>query len=51
MIDENELDDKTIGVYESDPQYTEYDSLGDIPHHVIAELKHFFDPNETGCHR
>ncbi len=43
MIDENELDDKIIGVYESDPRYSEYNSLRDIPHHVIAELKHFFE--------
>jgi inorganic pyrophosphatase len=43
MIDDNELDDKIIGVYESDPRYSEYNSLKDIPKHVIAELKHFFE--------
>ena len=43
MIDDKELDDKIIGVYDSDPRYSEYNSLGDIPHHVIAELKHFFE--------
>jgi len=43
MIDENELDDKIIGVYDSDPRFSEYNSLKDIPKHVIAELKHFFE--------
>jgi inorganic pyrophosphatase len=43
MIDEEELDDKIIGVYDSDPRYSEYNSLKDIPKHVITELKHFFE--------
>lgn len=43
MIDDKELDDKIIGVYDSDPRYSEYNSLEDIPKHVIAELKHFFE--------
>jgi inorganic pyrophosphatase len=43
MIDENELDDKIIGVYDSDPRFKEYNSLKDIPKHVVAELKHFFE--------
>ncbi len=43
MIDDEELDDKIIGVYESDPRYSEYNNLRDIPRHVIAELKHFFE--------
>jgi inorganic pyrophosphatase len=43
MIDDKELDDKVIGVYDSDPRYSEYNSLKDVPKHVIAELKHFFE--------
>jgi inorganic pyrophosphatase len=43
MIDENELDDKIIGVYDSDPRYSEYENLKSIPKHVVAELKHFFE--------
>jgi inorganic pyrophosphatase len=43
MIDNKELDDKIIGVYESDPRYSEYNGLKDIPKHVVAELKHFFE--------
>ena len=43
MIDNKELDDKIIGVYDSDPRFSEYNDLSDIPKHVIAELKHFFE--------
>jgi inorganic pyrophosphatase len=43
MIDDKELDDKIIGVYDSDPRYSEYNSLKDIPKHIVAELKHFFE--------
>jgi inorganic pyrophosphatase len=43
MIDNKELDDKIIGVYDSDPRFSEYNDLKDIPRHVIAELKHFFE--------
>ncbi len=43
MIDAKELDDKIIGVYDSDPRYSEYNNLKDIPKHVIVELKHFFE--------
>ena len=43
MIDEKELDDKIIGVYDGDPRFSEYNSLKDIPKHVIAELRHFFE--------
>ncbi len=43
MIDQNELDDKIIGVYERDPRYSEYNSLKDIPKHIRVELKHFFE--------
>jgi inorganic pyrophosphatase len=43
MTDKNELDDKIIGVYDSDPRYSEYHNLENIPKHVTAELKHFFE--------
>jgi inorganic pyrophosphatase len=43
MFDNKELDDKIIGVYDSDPRFSEYNDLKDIPRHVIAELKHFFE--------
>ena len=43
MIDNNELDDKIVAVYDRDPRYSEYNSLKDIPKHVVVELKHFFE--------
>lgn len=43
MMDGDEKDDKIIGVYDHDPRYKEFDSIKDIPTHVIAELKHFFE--------
>ncbi len=43
MIDGTQLDDKIIGVYESDPRYSEYGDFKDIPKHVVMELKHFFE--------
>jgi len=43
MIDDDEKDDKLIGVYDNDPRYKEYQSMKDVPTHVIAELKHFFE--------
>ncbi len=43
MIDNNELDDKIVAVYDRDPRYSEYKSLKDIPKHIVVELKHFFE--------
>jgi inorganic pyrophosphatase len=43
MIDNSELDDKIVAVYDRDPRYSEYNSLKDIPKHVVVELKHFFE--------
>lgn len=43
MQDNGEKDDKIIGVYDCDPRYKEYQSIKDIPTHIIAELKHFFE--------
>ena len=34
---------KLIGVYDNDPRYEEFKSIKDIPRHIIAELKHFFE--------
>ncbi|MBM3232922.1 inorganic diphosphatase [Candidatus Pacearchaeota archaeon] len=43
MIDGEEKDDKLIGVYDCDPRYVEFQSIKDVPRHMIAELKHFFE--------
>ena len=43
MVDGEEKDDKLIGVYDCDPRFKEFMSIKDIPMHIIAELKHFFE--------
>lgn len=43
MTDDDEKDDKIIGVYDCDPRFKEFESIKDIPTHIIAELKHFFE--------
>jgi inorganic pyrophosphatase len=43
MIDSGEQDDKVIGVYDKDPRFAEYQDLGDVPDHIIKEIKHFFE--------
>jgi len=43
MIDDNESDDKIIAVYDCDPRFVEYEGMKEVPKHIIAELKHFFE--------
>lgn len=43
MFDDNEKDDKLIGVYDCDPRFKEYEGMKDVPKHIIVELKHFFE--------
>lgn len=43
MVDDGEKDDKLLAVYNKDPRYAEIEGIKDIPRHIIAELKHFFE--------
>lgn len=43
MVDGGEKDDKIIAVYDGDPRFKEVEGIKDIPKHIIAELKHFFE--------
>lgn len=43
MIDGKDKDDKVVAVYEDDPRFAEVKDVKDIPGHVKAELKHFFE--------
>src|SRR3989344_2141423 len=43
MIDNNEQDDKLIGVYKSDPRFKQFQSIKDVPNHTLEEIKHFFE--------
>jgi len=42
MIDEDLTDDKVIAVPFSDPIWSYYHNLGDLPPHMADEFKHFF---------
>lgn len=43
MVDDGEKDDKIIAVYNHDPRFAEIEGMKDVPKHIIAELKHFFE--------
>ena len=43
MTDEKGPDAKILTVPASDPRYSHYQDLGDVPEHVTAEIGHFFD--------
>lgn len=42
MIDGGKLDDKIIAVPFSDPTYMGVRSMGELPEHIFAEIRHFF---------
>ncbi len=43
MEDERELDEKIIAVPISDPVYSSYSDIGELPRHVVQEMAHFFE--------
>ena len=43
IVDDNERDDKIIAVYDCDPRFIEYEGMKEVPKHIIAELKYFFE--------
>ena len=43
MTDQGDMDDKIIAVHVDDPEYSEYDSLDDLPKHRMIEVKRFFE--------
>jgi inorganic pyrophosphatase len=47
MIDRGEADDKIIAVAEQDPSVSHINDVKDLPDHLIAELKHFFENYKT----
>jgi inorganic pyrophosphatase len=47
MIDRGEADDKIIAVAETDPSVSHINDVEDLPEHLIAELKHFFENYKT----
>ena len=47
MKDEGESDDKIIAVHAHDPEYSNYNSIKDLPQHRLAELRRFFEDYKT----
>jgi inorganic pyrophosphatase len=47
MVDRGEADDKIIAVAEEDASVKDYDDVKDLPDHLRAELKHFFENYKT----
>jgi inorganic pyrophosphatase len=42
LIDKGEYDDKILAVPHTDPLFSEYRDLGDVPKHFLEEAAHFF---------
>ena len=42
MVDNGLEDEKIIAVPFSDPSYNSYQSIADLPPHIIEEMRHFF---------
>lgn len=47
MVDRGEADDKIIAVAEQDPSVSDINDVKDLPDHLRAELKHFFENYKT----
>ncbi len=43
MIDNDEQDDKIIAVHAGDPRFSKYMDISDVPEHLMAEIRHFFE--------
>ena len=43
MIDEGFLDEKIIAVCKTDPYYNDYKDIDELPQHLFAEIKHFYE--------
>jgi inorganic pyrophosphatase len=42
MIDNDEADDKIIAVLSSDELYANWNTINDVPEHILNRLKHYF---------
>lgn len=42
MMDNNHHDDKIIAIPFDDPNYNMYKDIDELPHHIFAEMTHFF---------
>lgn len=42
MIDSGDIDEKIIAVVENDPFMSNYETINDLPKHILEEMMHFF---------
>jgi inorganic pyrophosphatase len=47
MVDRGEADDKIIAVAQEDPSVSHINDVKDLPEHLRAELRHFFENYKT----
>jgi inorganic pyrophosphatase len=47
MVDRGDADDKIIAVAENDPSVNNINDITDLPDHLRAELRHFFENYKT----
>ncbi len=43
MVDNDQSDEKIIAVCKTDPFLNMYKDISEVPEHVLAEIKHFFE--------
>jgi inorganic pyrophosphatase len=43
MVDQGEADDKIIAVHADDPGFSHYESMKDLPPHLMKEVRRFFE--------
>ena len=51
MIDDGQTDEKIIAVCNNDPFYNMYTDINDLPPHLFAEIRHFYEVYKTLEHK
>jgi inorganic pyrophosphatase len=47
MIDTGKVDEKIIAVCKNDPYFSTYTDISELPQHLFAEIKHFYEVYKT----
>lgn len=42
MMDQGKMDEKIIAIPFSDPTYSDYSTIDELPGHIFSEMRHFF---------